>query len=125
MDFLKVYDLTGNIGKNKLFEDYLAGDYVGLYFQEDVRSFHVFRILKGWNSEYEREEGSILVEHNIVDKDEVGVRRAASLLASMKRLVKFDLNSGFENWDVIDDFDSIEEAIESIVEDYAVEKVEL
>lgn len=123
MDFLKIYDLSDNIGKNKLFEDYLAGDYVGLYFQEDVRSFHVFRILEGWNSEYDREEGSILVEHNMIDKDEVGLWKASNVLDRLKRLVRFDLNSGFENWDILDGFDSVEEAVESIVEGYMVETV--
>lgn len=62
-----VYDVTEYVKKN---EPVLAG-YTKYYVTADVWDFHVYRILEGFNSEYEKEPGTKLIEQGDISKQDV------------------------------------------------------
>lgn len=87
--------------------EYEKNSYVKVFLCEDTKVFWISRVLKGFNEEYEEDEDSYLVERERVDK----TSRAEKLkLPRAKQIVASD---ELENWDYYQ-YDSLEEAIESI-----------
>lgn len=100
MEFLEVYDVLKILNK----EDcvcYYDNDYIGIYFSLDVYSFHVFRVLKDYNSQYEVDKGVFLLEYNKIPKYRVG--KISSIKQELKRIAEAD--QFLENWDVKEYFD--------------------
>ncbi len=62
-----VYDVTEYVKEN---EQVLAG-YTKYYVTADVWDFHVYRILEGFNSEYEEEPTTKLIEQGDISKQDV------------------------------------------------------
>lgn len=86
---------------------YAENGYVKVFMCEDTKVFWISRVLKGFDEEYEHDENSYLVERKRIDKFD---RIEKLSVGKAKRLLKSD---ELENWDYYQ-FDSLEEAIESI-----------
>ena len=87
--------------------EYEKNSYVKVFLCEDTKVFWISRVLKGFNIEYEEDPDSYLVERERIDK---WVRPEKLKLSRAKAILKSD---ELENWDCYE-FDSLEEAIESI-----------
>lgn len=70
MEFAKYYNVTelvDDMQKKEEIDSYPTGEndkFVGVYVCMDTNDFWISRINKGYNEEYEREEGKYLVERN-------------------------------------------------------------
>ena len=62
-----VYDVTSYVKK----ENNVSAGYTKYYVSSDVWDFHVYRILEGFNSEYEKEPRTKLIEQGDIHKREV------------------------------------------------------
>lgn len=82
--------------------------YHSIYVCLDVWDYHIYRILEGYNAEYEKEEGSILVEHEKIEKP----YRDAGLDMKILHDV-LDEDMGLGNWSVEQAFD-IADAVDMI-----------
>lgn len=60
-----VYDATDYYHKNN------SNDFERYYICADVLDFHIYRIVLGYNSEYEEEEDTKLIEQTDIDKRDV------------------------------------------------------
>ena len=60
-----VYDVTDYYHKNN------GNDFERYYICADVLDFHIYRIVLGYNSEYEEEEDTKLIEQTDIDKRDV------------------------------------------------------
>jgi len=82
--------------------------YHSIYVCLDTWDYHILRILEGYNADYEKEEGSILVEHEKIEKP----YKAAGLDMKILHDV-LDQDSGLESWSVEQVFD-IADAVDMI-----------
>lgn len=124
MEFAKYYNVTKVLDDmlkedNKLFS-YQEGYCEGLYICQDTHDFWVCRILEGYNEEFEKEEGSWLVERNKIDKydlldfirqddedkvDVVGRQSRDIVIDSFEAkdlieyVILYDDDKGLEGWD--------------------------
>ena len=143
MKFLKNYNVTKLRDKMIKTGELMEGGY-GIYKEvyicEDVHDFWVYRILEGYNEDYEKEEGKFMLESEKINKYEVakylGVKNtidkhtkqiflsvvSEDILA--KTILKLDEDNGLESWD-IKECDSIEEAIDCVDGGYGIEELEV
>ena len=91
LDFAKYYDIT-DIAKAY---DTSYETYEKVYICVDTWDFWIARIQKGFNTEYEKEEGSFLLERNKVAKEDrrQGLRSKSQIEAVLEE-------DDFGNWDV-------------------------
>ena len=115
----------------------------GVYVCMDTHDFWICRIQEGYNEEYEKEEGSWIVERNKIDKydlidfieEEIGrefkisnrqgrVRVIDNIPTDklIKWVIQYDDNQGFENWDNVQEY-SLEGCIDSIDGGYGIIEV--
>jgi hypothetical protein len=89
--------------------DYKKESYIRFFVCPDVLDIWLVRILDGFNEEYEKEEGILLLERNNIPKQYKGYTVGIN---DIKRIIKEDNG---ENWDIkeytdiddiIDDLDS-------------------
>jgi hypothetical protein len=144
MKFAKYYNVTNKmnemIEKGDLFS-YEKGFYKGLYICKDTHDFWISRVLEGYNSEFEQEDGKWLVERNKIDKYDfceflkekknddsiITDRRTRDYYIDecfqdeviMETLILMDDDKGLEGWDNYE-CDSYEEAVEAIDGGYGI-----
>lgn len=138
MEFARYYNVTDKL--NKMLEDNKLSSYTkdyckGLYICMDTHDFWISRILDGYNSEYEKEDGKWLVERNKIDKydfceflkeqkkddSEIKDRWTRDYYIDecfpindiIETLILMDDDKGLENWDTYECY-SHNEAIEVI-----------
>lgn len=138
MDFAKYYNATSVLNdllkeKDKL-SSYPENPFEGIYVCMDTHDFWICRILKGYNSEYEKDENSYLVERNKIDKyyllefiqqdeeDKLEISNRAirdnvidtfEVKDLIKYVIMYDDNEGLSNWDFVQ-CDDIEECLKVI-----------
>ena len=155
MEFAKYYEISRIVDdmmeKNEV-DCYPTGDnkFEGVYVCMDTNDFWISRINKGYNEEYEREEGKYLVERNkisiydVMDKlheqyektlptfrendlDFQMKNKAHSYIGKfktkdvIKAVIILDDEDGLSNWDCCE-ADSLEEAVEVIDGGYGILK---
>lgn len=91
----------------KLNPDYQTSGYIRIFICPDVNDYHLVRVLKGFNEEYEKDENSFLLERNKIEKD----RKQDKLTLSKVRSIL--INDEFDNWDIFQ-FDSLKDAINEL-----------
>ena len=86
MDFLKSYNGTKIMKENKkdLFAYADDESIVSVYVSMDVLDAHVYRVIEGYNEEYEKEGETYLVEQENIHKSDIAekiinLRRKLSL----------------------------------------------
>jgi hypothetical protein len=142
LQFLKNYNVTNLIEKNKeKLMAYKDIGYKGIYIAMDVLDMHLFRILSGYNEEYEKEDGVYLVEAERIPKYEVceklletknGINKAINSRNEVNETINkynkedillctllIDAERGLENWENEKCF-SLEEAIKIIDQGYGI-----
>jgi hypothetical protein len=144
MDFAKYYNVTNKLNKmlkeGKL-NSYEEGLYKGLYICEDTHDIWISRILEGYNSEFEKEDGKWLVERNKISKydlceflkdkkkddSKIDNRQSRDFYIDncfelddiIENIILMDDANGLEGWDNYE-ADSLEEAIEAIDGGYGI-----
>ena len=81
--------------------------YIRFFICLDVTDFWIVRVLEGFNEEYEKQDGSYLLERNTIQKDS---KRQGLTLSKVIELIKED---DFSNWDVVE-YSNLEELIDDI-----------
>ena len=144
MKFAKYYDVTSKmnqlITKGELFS-YTKDYYKKLFICMDTHDFWISRVLEGYNSEYDQEQGKWLIEREKIDKYafidflsektgkeyEVNDRYQRKAIIDrvpvdkvVEYLILMDDDKGLEGWDSLE-CDSLEEAIEAIDGGYGIE----
>lgn len=144
MEFAKYYNVTKILSKTineKKLDCYTKDYYQGLFICMDTHDFWICRVLKGYNEEFEQEEGKCLVERNKIDKydfiefvkeknnddSEINNRQdrdyyideCLDLNNIVENLISMDDNNGLESWDNYE-ADSYEEAIDIIDGGYGI-----
>lgn len=144
MEFAKYYNVTNKLNEMLSREGVLFGykkdSCKGLYVCMDTHDFWICRIIEGYNSEYEQEEGKWLIERNKIDKydfieftkekinddSEVNNRHEREsfinrleLSQIIEFLILMDDDNGLENWDNYE-ADTLNEAIEVIDDGYGI-----
>jgi hypothetical protein len=124
MEFAKYYNATIILNEllkedGKLFS-YTDSPFEGVYVCMDTHDFWISRILKGYNSDYEKDENSYVVERNKIDKYDLlefiqqdeedkleinnrstrdDVIKAFEPKDLIKYVIMYDDNEGLSNWD--------------------------
>lgn len=72
MEFAKAYNVTKLVRENldKLLS-YGGAGYEAIYIAEDTHDMQVYRVIKGYNEDYEEEDGAYLVEREKISKYDV------------------------------------------------------
>lgn len=91
----------------KVNPQYKEGGFVRFFICPDVWNFWFVRVLEGFNEEYEREEGSYILERNKIEMDTKGQNLTFSKL---RRIIEEDDAS---NWDFQQGFD-VEELVDML-----------
>ena len=141
LEFLKVYNVTKLIKEERenLFS-YEDVGYTEVYISMDVRDAHVFRIIEGYNNEFEKEEGIYLVEREMISKIDIaeklleldGHYKMVSSKIEADEIIKrhsrrkvalatllLDNDNGLENYEAEECF-SLEEAREMVEGGYGI-----
>lgn len=92
----------------KLRPSYLEEGYTRFFICPDVWDYWFVRILKGYNEDYEEEEGSYLLERNKIPKE--GGRSENLSLRKLKEII---LEDELENWDIEQSYD-VEELVDML-----------
>lgn len=146
MEFAKYYNVTDKMRKmcekedTKLYSYKSSEDIKGVFICLDTNDFWVCRILKGYNKEYDLEDGKWLVERNkidqfdIIDAIEEDKNEDYGVCSKMARhtfidcfdvdslieyILKYDDEEGLGNWDIYE-CDSYDEAVEVIDGGYGI-----
>lgn len=127
----------------------LSGDmYKAYYIAFDVRSVHILRVQEGLNDEYEDEDGSVLLEHEMIDyaydliryfEEEYKVKydgddrlfidamiKKFGIKKVLQIVAKYDEENGYENYDCKSMHTSVDHVIsEYIIQDSKVSNVSI
>ena len=87
--------------------DYRNENYIRFFICPDVHTFWFVRILKGYNKDYEKEEGCFLLERNNVEKNS---KTENLTIGKVRKIIEEDDGS---NWDVYQGMD-----VEELINDY-------
>ena len=82
----------------KINPNYKQEGYIRFFLCPDVHDYWFVRILEGYNEDYEREEGSYILERNNISKR----KGEMPTLSKVKQLILEDDGS---NWDIEQSFD--------------------
>ncbi len=93
----------------KVNPDYKEQGYLRFFICPDVNDFWFVRVLEGFNEDYEKEEGSYLVERNKIQMDKKGEKLS---ILKLKQLI---LEDDGGNWDYQQGYD-MEEMITEFVD---------
>lgn len=124
MEFAKYYEVTNrvnNLVKEGELHSYEVDYYKGVFVCEDTHDIWVVRILEGYNKNYDKEEGTWLIERNKIDKyilcdflkesnndnsETTGrhtrdyyINECFELEEVLSAIIKVDDEQGLENWD--------------------------
>lgn len=142
LKFVKAYNVTKLVGsKKEILFSYQDAGYERVYIAKDTNDMHIYRILKDYNEEYEKEEGAYLVEREKISNYDVAEKLIEMGCCTNKYLnnkiivdelinsckleevflatLLIDDNNGLENWDNCECC-SMEEAIDVIDGGYGV-----
>lgn len=64
-EFAKATDIT-TFAKSEMPEMY--GEYEKIYITPDTNDYHILRILKGFDEDYEVNENKVIIEHQMIPK---------------------------------------------------------
>ena len=127
----------------------LSGDmYKGYYIAFDVRSVHILRVQENLNDDYEYEEGSIMLEHEMIDyandiidffEEEYQVKYTGDdrtfINAMMTRfgtkkvlqiIADYDAQNGYENYDYKTEYTTVQRMIdEYIIQDSTLSNISI
>lgn len=87
--------------------EYQTSKYIRIFICPDVWDFHLVRILKGYNEDYEPDEDSYIMERNIIPME----RRDENL--SIRKVRKIIEEDNLDNWDYYQSYD-LDDLIERI-----------
>jgi hypothetical protein len=93
--------------------EYKNEGYVRFFICPDVWDFWFVRILAGYNKDYEREEGSFLLERNKIEMDKKGQKLTIS---KVRQIISEDDAS---SWD-IEQSDDINELIDTLDDSFGI-----
>lgn len=132
MEFAKYYNVTAKLDSminKKQVSSYKENEYRGVFICNDVHDMWIYRILEGYNEDYEKEDGKYLLERNKIDKydlcdflkEESGdiaqtvnrtlrdlyIEELLTVDEIIEAIILMDDEAGLENWDCIehDDYD--------------------
>jgi len=91
----------------RLRPNYKKEGYVRFFICPDVHDTWFVRILEGYNEDYEKKEGSFLLERNKISNEHKGQR------LTIQRVKRIILDDDGSNWDVKSDYE-IENLIDII-----------
>ena len=97
----------------KVNPDYQNDSYVRFFICPDVWDFWLIRILEGYDEEYDKEEGSFILERNKIEMDNKGET------LSIRKLNKILKEDDFSNWDMQQGYD-IEELIDQLDDGFGI-----
>ncbi len=97
----------------KVNPNYKNDGFIRFFICPDVWDYWFVRILEGYNEEYEKEEGSFILERNKVEKDERGEN------LSMRKLEKIISEDDGSNWDLQQSYD-LSELIDMLDEGFGI-----
>ncbi len=144
MEFAKYYDATNKM--NRLINDRKLFSYTKDYCQKlyicmDTHDFWISRILEGYNSEFEEEQGKWLIERNKIDKydfcrfmkekedddfnitskhlRDIYIKNCFTTDEIIENVILMDDKNGLEGFDNYE-CDSLEEAIEIIDDGFGI-----
>ena len=114
LEFAKYTDIT-KFAKETEPEKY--NDYNRVLICPDVNTFWIARVLEGYNKEYEREEGSFLLERSNIDKysAKMDLKKYTPMVMARKALEEDDLS----NWD-FEVCNNEDEAIEMLDDGFGI-----
>lgn len=92
--------------------EYKKEGYVRLFICPDTNNYWLVRILKGYNEDYDKEEGSFILERTMIDKD----RGEKLQLQKLRKIIQEDDRS---NWDIKVSYD-VEELIDMLDDGFGV-----
>ena len=93
--------------------DYKNDGYVRFFICPDVLDFWFVRVLEGYNEEYEKEEGTFLIERNKIENEYKGQKLT---LAICKKIIAEDSGDG---WDVTS-CSSMSDVIENLDDGFGI-----
>ena len=105
-EFAKYTEIT-NIYKKHSDSLHDGDGYIRFFICLDVNDFWLVRVIEGVNEDYEKEEGTYLLERNNIPKES---KKQDLSLSKVIELIKED---DFSNWD-IKQYSDLEELIEDI-----------
>ena len=114
LEFAKYYDVTKQAKKYS--EEYDMFEKV--YICVDTWDFWIARVQKGYNKEYDREDGKWLLERNKIEKPSKGFKLKESTLK-----IVFEEDEGFDNWDN-EDYDNLDELIEDLDAGFGIGEIQ-
>lgn len=91
-EFAKYTEITDLAFKLK--PSYKKEGYVRFFICEDTWTYWFVRILEGYNEDYEKEEGSFILERDNIEKEYKTDRLTFS---KVEEIIEYD---GYENWDI-------------------------
>lgn len=87
--------------------EYEENNYIRIFICPDVWDFHLVRILKGYNEDYEPDEDSYIMERNMIPMERKGENLT---LYKVREIVQEDI---MDNWDMYQSYD-LDDLIERI-----------
>ena len=109
-EFAKATDIT-KFAKDNFEEMYK--DYEKIYITPDTNDYHILRILKGYDIDYEQDENSVLLEENRVPR---GKKDEITGLVALRKILEED-DGG--NWGYICK-DTVQECIDVVDGGYGI-----
>ena len=94
----------------------LYDQYEKIFITPDVTDYHVLRVLKGYGEDYENQEDSFILEHQMIPK------RRQDSISSLTKLTYILLQDDGGNWDY-GVFNSISECIEEVDGGFGINKL--
>jgi len=109
--FAKYTEITDLAFKHN--KDYKKDGFIRFFICPDVNDYWFIRILKDYNEEYEKEEGSFIMERNKISNNYKGEE------LTLKKVVKLIKDDDGGNWDFQQSFE-LEELIEMLDDGYGI-----
>lgn len=109
-EFAKATDIT-EFAKNKMADFYK--EYEKVYITPDTNDYHILRILKGYDEDYEPNEDKVILEHQMIPKTK---RETINSLNKLRSILEED-DGGNYDYKVKD---SVEECIEIVDGGYGI-----
>lgn len=104
-EFAKATDITDFA---KQYNEHLYQDYAKIFITPDVTDYHILRVLEGFDTDYERDPNSWLVEWNRIAK-----QRKGSTIVLQRDLEKVLDEDDGSNWDY-SAFETLEDCLNEI-----------
>ena len=116
-EFAKYTEITDLYKKyNTALRD--SDGYIRFFICLDVNDFWLIRVLEGFNIDYEKEEGTYLLERNNIPKD----NNSEGL--DLLKVIEIIKDDGFENWD-IEEYSDLSDLIEDIDNGFGINNLDI